>query len=166
MKTFKDNENRTWTIAIHVTAVKKCRALVGVDLLGLLAEGFAGLNALLGDTVLLVDALYVLCQAEADARGVKDEDFGRALWGDPLGHATDAFIEELIDFFPDAAKRAALRAVFEKGRRVTERVIEMATAKVNRIDVDSEVKALMKSSGASPESSGSTPGPSPSESST
>lgn len=159
MKTFVDETGRTWAIVIHVAAVKKCRALAGVDLYGLLDDGFKGLGALVADPVSLVDVIYVLCKDEADRSGVTDEDFGRAMAGDAIGRATDAFLAELTDFFPDPRVRAGLAKLLDKGRTVRDRVIDRMGAQLDEIDLDAEVERLIASSGSSPGSRASTPTP-------
>ena len=40
MRTFTDNAGRTWTIQVNVTAVKRVRGLVGIDLYKLVDDGF------------------------------------------------------------------------------------------------------------------------------
>ncbi len=164
MHTFKDNADRTWVVSINVNSVKKCRGVLQVDLYGLVDDGFEKLAKLLGDPVTLVDVLYVLCRSEADARGVSDEDFGRAMAGDALDHAATAFLEELTDFFPDPRVRAALRRVMEAGRKVQARLMDHLTTTLDGIDPDSEAEKLIASSGTSRGPSGSTPDPSPSAS--
>ena len=70
MRVFKDNAGRSWTIAIHVAAVKRVRGLLSLDLYSLLDERFAGLAKLLADPVDFVDVLYVLCKDDADRLGI------------------------------------------------------------------------------------------------
>lgn len=165
MKTFADNAGRMWTLAIHVFAVKRTRALCGVDLYGLVDEKFEGLGRLLGDPVQFVDVLYSLCKDEADKLGITDEDFGRSLAGDSLERATDAFLAELTDFFPDPRARAGLRKVLEMGRGLTERVLAHAMQELDATDLDAAARTLIGSSGSLRASSGSTRTPSPSPSS-
>jgi hypothetical protein len=154
MKTFKDNADRTWTIVVHVTAVKRCRALAEVDLYGLVNDGLQGLGRLLGDPVALVDVLYVLCKDEADKRGVTDEDFGRAMAGDAIEHATKAFLEELTDFFPDPRVRAGLQRTFDAIWTATDRQRESLAANLDAIPPDPDPGATRSTepSGNSPES--------------
>lgn len=158
MHTFTDHAGRTWTVAIHVAAVKRCRALASVDLYGLVDDKFEGLSKLLSDPCGLVDVLYVLCKDEADKLGVSDEDFGRGLGGDSLERATAAFLEELTDFFPDPRVRAGMRRVMAAGHQLAGRLIDLAMVKLDGIDLDDEAKKLIGSSGNSRASSGSTPG--------
>ncbi|MDW8265237.1 MAG: hypothetical protein RMJ52_07880, partial [Gemmataceae bacterium] len=130
-----------------------------------LDDHFKGLGQLLGDPVKLVDVLYVLCQDEAHARQVSDEDFGRAMFGDAIHRATEAFIEELIGFLPDPRGRQALTTILTEARKVRQRIIERAEAVLANFDADYEANKLMHSFGIVPACSASTPAPSPSPSS-
>jgi hypothetical protein len=162
MHTFTDNAGRTWTVAINVAAVKRVRGLVGIDLYKLVDEGFKPLAALIADPVELADVLYCLCKDEADAKNVTDEDFGRALAGDAITLAADAFVEELIDFFPDARARASLRKVVTAGKKVRDKLLDHAETLIEKLDPEREANGLIASFGSSRASSASTPAPSPS----
>jgi hypothetical protein len=156
MHSFKDNSERTWEVTIHVAAVKRIRALLGIDLYRLVDDGFQSLAALVSDPVRLADVLYCLCKEQADQLGVSDEDFGRGLAGDAITEAADAFVEELIDFFPDARARAGLRKAIDAGRKVRDRVLSHAENLLASIDPQVEADKWINSSGNLPESSEST----------
>jgi hypothetical protein len=162
MHTFTDNAGRVWTIAISVAAIKRVRGLLNVDLYKLVDDGFKSLGELLGDPVRLVDVLYVLCQDEANARNVSDEDFGRALGGDALHQAMDAFVEELIDFFPDPKVRQSLRTIIAEATKVRKRMLDRAEQVLASFDADREANRLLRSFGIAPVSSALTPDLSPS----
>ncbi len=98
MKTFTDNAGRTWTIAINVEAIKRVRGLLNVDLLEIVDGKL--IERLIRDPVLLCDIVYAVCKPEADAKNVSDENFGRAMAGDAIEHATKALLEELVGFSP------------------------------------------------------------------
>jgi hypothetical protein len=165
MHTFTDNAGRTWTVAINVAAVKRVRGLVNIDLYKLVDDGFKPLGELIADPVQLADVLYCLCKDEADARNVSDEDFGRALYGDAITMAAEAFVEELIDFFPDARAREGMRKLSAAGKKVKARLLDHAEKVLDQLDPEAEAQKLIASFGSSPGSSGSTPAPSPSPSS-
>ncbi len=112
MKTFTDNAGRTWTVAVTVDAIKRVRSLVNVDLLEVV-EGKL-IDRLYRDPILLCDVLYAVCKPEADAKNITDEEFGRAMAGDAIDHATKALLEELADFSPSPKDRANLRSVIQK----------------------------------------------------
>ncbi len=162
MKSFTDTAGRKWCLAVNVSAVRRCRALVDVDLYGLVGDGLNKLGDLLGDPCQLVDVLWVLTRGVPDNPDATDEEFGASLGGDALGAATDAFLAELTDFFPDPRVRAGLKAVIAKGRTVAGLLAEHMESQVDAIDPASEARRLIGSSGNSPVSSASTPAPSPS----
>lgn len=109
MHTFTDTTGRCWRLAIHAPAIKRVRALTGVDLMD--AVG-GGLLARLGaDVVLLVDVLYALCEPQARELEVSDVQFGESLGGDTIEEATTAFLEELLGFFPKAPRRLLAKAL-------------------------------------------------------
>lgn len=162
MHSFTDNAGRTWTVAINVTAVKRVRGLLKIDLYKLVDDGFKGLSALVGDPVQLADVLYCICKDEADAKQISDEDFGRALAGDAITLAADAFLEELIDFFPEAKARTSLRKIVTESRKVRNRLLSHAETVLDQFDAEREANKLIRSFGTVPESSASTPAPSPS----
>ena len=91
MHTFNDTLGRTWTVTINVDAIRRVRSLLDINLLDAI-EGKL-LERLVTDPVLLCDILFALVQPEAQAKSVSDEDFGRALGGDVLDHATTALLE-------------------------------------------------------------------------
>ena len=164
MHSFVDNSRRTWEVAINVTAVKLIRGLLGIDLYALVDDGFKSLSKLVSDPVTLADVLYCLCKDQADRQSITDEDFGRALSGDVITQAADAFVEELIDFFPDARARASLRKAIEAGKTVRDKLLSHAEKILDSIDPETEAKKWISSSGTWPESSVVTPDHSASES--
>ncbi|MFM7927420.1 MAG: hypothetical protein ACKO9Q_06865, partial [Pirellula sp.] len=111
------------------------------------------LSKLVSDPVTLADVLYCLCKDQADKQSITDEDFGRALSGDVITQAADAFVEELIDFFPDARARASLRKVIETGKAVRDKVVAHAEKVIESIDPQAEAQKWISSSGTLPESS-------------
>jgi len=161
MRTFTDNAGRTWTVAINVAAIKRVKGLINVDLYTLVDDGFQALAKLVANPVQLADVLFCLCKDEADAKQISDEDFGRALAGDVITLAADAFVEELIDFFPDARARAGLRKVIDATKKVREKLLDHAETVLATLDPDREAKGLIASFGNSREFSASTPDPSP-----
>ena len=135
MHLFKDTVGREWEVTINVTSMKKVRSLLSVDLYRLAEDGFRLLHGLLDDPCLFVDVLFVLCREQAEKRGVSDEDFGRGLCGSPLEKATDAFLEEFVDFFPESKQRP-LREAMAKMRAVDEKLMLAATAKIRAFDAE------------------------------
>jgi len=156
MHSFVDNSRRTWEIAINVAAVKWIRGLLGIDLYALVDDGFKSLSKLVSDPVTLADVLYCLCKDQAERQSITDEDFGRALAGDVITQAADAFVEELIDFFPDARARGSLRKAIEAGKAVRDKILNHAEKILDSINPETEAQKWINSSGTWPASSAST----------
>ena len=163
MKDFKDAQGRTWDIAINVTSIKRLRDKLELDLLAVV-EGGDVLGKLVTDPVLLVDVVYVLCEAQAEERKVTDEDFGRAMAGEAIDAATKALLEDLISFFPRARQRGLLKEALATIDRLEKRVFEVGMKRLTDGTVEKMIDAeLQKTSGVRftdvPASSASTPAP-------
>lgn len=161
MKSFTDNAGRTWMLSVNVAAIKRVRALCGVDLNSIVEMDVNGepntklLERLSSDPVLLVDVLYAVCKPEADSKGVSDIAFGEAMAGDAIEAATNALLDEVIDFFPEAKRKA-----FQKILSATRRFEAIAKKRMETILADekfeeklvSEMERLTGSSGSAPAS--------------
>lgn len=164
MRTFQDNAGRTWTVAINVNTIKRARGLVDVNLLEIL-DG-ALIEKLIRDPVLLCDVVYAVCKPEADHLAISDEEFGRAMAGDAIEHATRALLEELVGFSPSPRDRANLQRVLETTWRVMDKARDMVEAKLTDRNIEKTIEQVLNiaidSSGSAPAYSDSTPDLSPS----
>jgi hypothetical protein len=129
---------------LNVDAIKRVRSLVDVDLMQ--AVGGKLLERLVSDPVLLCDVLYAVCKAEADAKNVSDEDFGRALAGDAIDAATTALLEELVDFFPHA-KRRVLGKAMGKLKVLQARALEVAELRLDSPELENAMEQALADSG-------------------
>ena len=161
MKTFTDTAGRTWTVTINVDAIKRVKSLLGVNLMDAV-EGTL-LEKLVSDPVLLCDVIYAVCKPQADAQGVRDEDFGRAMAGDAIDLATTAMLEELVEFFP-LARRRLLRKALEKLRTLESMALTAAAERLDSPELESRLRELIAgdSFGNLPDPSASTPASLPS----
>jgi len=142
MKTFNDNAGRTWTVAINVDAIKRVKGLLDVNLLEIV-EGTL-IEKLIRDPVLLCDVIYAVCKPQADEQGVSDEDFGRAMAGDAIEHATTALLEELVGFSPNPRDRANLGRVLETTARVMDRARDVIEARLSSGMIEAAAEAEMQ----------------------
>jgi len=142
VKTFTDNADRSWNVEINVAAVKRVRDLAGVDLLEIV-EGKL-IQKLISDPILLCDIIYVVCKPQADERSISDEDFGRAMAGDAIEHATAALLEELVSFCPSPRDRKNLGHVLEKTNRVMDKAREYVEQKLDTIEIDQVVEEAVR----------------------
>ena len=159
MKVFKDNAGREWTVEINVAALKRVKSLADVDLLGVL-DGTL-IERLIRDPVLLCDVVYAVCKPQADEREVSDEDFGRAMAGDAIEHATGALLEELVSFCPSPRDRANLGRVLKATREVMDKARTIVEARLDSGELEKAAEQALQtlgdSSGSAPASPESTP---------
>ena len=159
MKTFDDNADRTWTVAVTINAVKRVKGLLDVDLTDLMDGDPPLLTRLDTDIVLLCDVIFALVKPQADEQGVTDEAFAEALGGDAIIQAHDALLEELADFFR-SLRRTDVTKALEKQIAMVRAAVQAAEARIESVDVDREVAEAFRSgdsSGSSPGSSEPTP---------
>ena len=136
MKSFTDNKGRTWTLEVTVATVKRVRALCRVDLNSIVEldknnkPSAELLERLSSDPVLLVDVLFAVCKPQADKLGITDEDFGEAMAGDAIEHATTALLEEVICFFPES-KRMVMQRILSASRKFSEAARKKLEAELN-----------------------------------
>lgn len=147
MREFKDNEGRRWRVEVNVGTVKRVRQLLGVDLLSIVDGKLV--ESLIADPVLLCDVVYVVCKPEADAGKISDDDFGRAMAGDAIEHATKALLDDLVDFSPSPRDRANLGRVLQTTWGAMDKARDVIEARLNSGELDRIVDQALKSATAS-----------------
>ncbi|MEZ6097171.1 MAG: hypothetical protein R3C03_23605 [Pirellulaceae bacterium] len=140
MKTFNDSSGNTWSIAVNVGTIKRLRSALDVNLLDAV-EGKL-IERLVSDPVLLCDVIFVLCQPEAMARGISDEEFGLAMAGDAIDSATTALLEELVAFFP-SGKRQVLTKALAKLKAFEAKAIEVANKRLDDPKLDEQLSRVL-----------------------
>jgi hypothetical protein len=151
-QTFTDNTGRAWTVPFNVNVKRRVQQLTGVDLLEVI-EGKL-IEELMSDPEKLVNVIHAVCEPEAKAAGVTDEQFGERLTGDAIDGATAALMEALVDFFP-RARRETIRRAVGKAREIETQASAMAIEKIDSLDVQSLLrKALGDYASSSPQSPG------------
>ena len=160
MGKFKDNVGREWAITIAVTDMKRVRALARVDLVECVTGDLW--RRIVNDPVLLADVTFALVKPQADAAKVSDEDFGRSMWGGPLADALEALQDALTDVFPSHQHPTLMARYLEAAEEVLARIGEARKV----MGLESRPPVSGDGPGGPPESSASTPAPSPSANST
>lgn len=142
-RTFKDNEARTWVVAITSADLKRVRLQTGIKLDALISDGLKPLHALLSDVEQFVDVLYLLCQSQAEKLNVSPEDFGRAMVGDYIDEAGQTFVRALADFSPSRI-RTALLDLATKGTIAAKRIEARASAELEKLTPEMIEEAIEK----------------------
>lgn len=166
MRQFTDTKDRVWEVELNVRQMKRVRDILGIDLVNVIQAGKDGavatdtLDRVANDPILLVDILWVLCEGQAKAAGVTDDDFGSSLAGDSIADATRAFLDELVDFFP-GARRLFLKKAVDLARKYETENLWLLEKALNSPEFEERLKTSLQPPAASRESAASTPAPSP-----
>lgn len=168
MKTFTDTKGRCWRIDMTISAVKRVKGALEVDLLRM-DQGDPPLLTVLGtDVEVLCDIIFCLVMPQAEELGVSDVQFGEAMGGETMFQAQVAFYEELADFFRGLGRVDTARAL-QMQQEMMSQAVKRVEAALSQFDAEKALdNAFKKIPGALsmslPVSSESTPVPSPSES--
>lgn len=128
MRSWTDNQGRSWHVEINVEVLRRVRGLTGLNLMELVSGDLA--DRLAADPVLLGDLVYAVCQPQAEAAGIDSAEFGRGLAGDAVDAASKALLEAVVDFFP-SRRRRVLQQALEKLDDVEQELIELAERRLS-----------------------------------
>lgn len=146
MKSFKDNEGREWLVSINVDTVKRVKSLIDVDLLDI-GDGKL-FERLCDNPITLVDVLYCVCFPQVQQRQLTDVDFGKAMGGDAIDHATTALMESLIDFFP-SRRRQVLQKALAKLKLMESKILDLAEKTIDDPKLDKKIEEALTKLGDS-----------------
>jgi hypothetical protein len=167
MHSFKDATGREWPLRITIGAAERLKeSELKADLLAL-EVGDPPLSTRLSlDHPFRFHAIFILLELEAQRLAVDDQAFCEALDPPAIAAATNAFWEELLDFFR-ALDRLDLVKLVEAGKNVIEATVTHNVKQVERnlpgaiemmlSQMNTRPPTFGSTSGSLPESSDSTP---------
>lgn len=129
MASFQDRHGKTWSMSITVATVKKVLDKTGVNLANILDDKMKPLAGLLSDTIKLVDVCWVCCEETGT-----EAEFADGLAGDAFEKCTNAFLEELIAFFPKR-QRETLTEMLQKSTALMDVLAEKNMQKLQDVSV-------------------------------
>lgn len=176
--TFKDQTDREWAVRITVGTVRRIKEQLGYDLLRI-EEGDPPLaTKLAADPIVVCEVMHAVLLPELQAEGVSLDAFCERMGGAQMAAAYAAFTEAIIDFFRQLG-RDDLAQVMQTSTTLARKEIEKREMGYGRAELkleqelDKVTPALLdqrmdqaiaernltlgNTSGASPESSESTP---------
>ena len=124
MKIWKDAEGHAYETKITVAEIRDVKTELGINLMDIATGDL--LQRISEDVILLCDILYVINRSQAKGYGIDDAQFGRNLYGDALEEATHAFVEEMINFFPNQRTRQLLTKAMTKGQERMDKALDLA----------------------------------------
>jgi hypothetical protein len=104
MKKFKDNNGKEWTICLNIKTYKAIRDNVHIDIIDV-ENSFEKLK----DPLITVSVLWEMVTNKDN-----EDEFYSGLGGDAYQSASDALVEEIIDFFPKE-RRLLFRKMIQHG---------------------------------------------------
>lgn len=158
-QSFTDLNGRTWTVAITVGDLRAVRTATGVELARLAEQQCGPLAELIGEPVRFVAVLWELCRGQA--AGGTEEQFFRALAGDSLDAAVDAFVEAFASFSPSRLRRL-IRLVKQKADAAADLGELRSRQRLEALTPEEILAESNAPAGNSPGSSAATRGGSPS----
>ena len=154
MARLTDAKGQVWEVVLDVATVKRVKELTGCNVGIILNDRMQALADLVGDPVLLIDVVYAICKPQCEQRGISDEEFGQSFSGQTLQDAYDAFMQALIDFFPNRQSRILQNLV-----KTTNQAAEVLATKAEKQTAELTAETLLDLVSSTPESSESTPAP-------
>lgn len=124
MKIWKDAEGHAYETKITVAEIRDVKTELGINLMDIATGDL--LQKISEDVILLCDILYVINRSQAKEYGIDDAQFGRNLYGDALENATRAFMEEMINFFPNQRTRQLLTKAMTMGQERMDKALDLA----------------------------------------
>lgn len=125
MHKFKDREGHEWTLQMTVAQARQLKDRLSLDVFDV-----QSLQQLAEDPFTAANVLYVLCEKQAQAAEISDEQFGERLAGDSFEEAITALLEEFVDFFPKR-QREVLKTILATLNKAKVEIVALAESKID-----------------------------------
>ena len=160
MKSFVDKNGKSWDIELNIGTARKIKSRCNLDIENIITvdkqnnpQDVSALERLAMDSILLFDVIFVLCENQIKADGITEEDFAELFNGEVIEAATDALVEEIINF-SRPAKRKVLTRLWAIGKNFSKKAGEKMQQTLDSPEFEKEVeKVLTQSLTNAPESS-------------
>lgn len=157
-KTFRDDLNREWTLAITTETLLRIHDVLGFTFDSLISrpdqkdpeKAAEPLYDFLEDSVLFARVLWLIVQPDAEKKGITESQFHSGFIGEGSKAAISAFLQALADFSRHPAKKMVIRGVMErwKAMLIAERKANELTnkliAEMTPEKVEQEIEARLK----------------------
>lgn len=150
MAKFTDSKGDQWDVSLNVGVLEKLATDADFDLDTLAEKPEAASAVLFKSPRKMAQILWVLCEVQAESRGIDPSAFGFRLDRPTLDRGTEAFLEAFVRFYPRSSAGAAIAGRLPEILKKMDAEIE---ARVKE-HIDGTFSATAT---GSPESSGLTP---------
>lgn len=143
MATFSTADpGRTWTIRLTVGLCERIKAECGIDIAAAVTDSEKFIGVLFTEPAKLVSALYLACEKQVERERITPEQFGELFDADVLDESVRALLEAIVDFFPKARGRDAIK-------RGLPRVLSKMQTDVEA-EIDKRLSTLSEPAGSTP----------------
>lgn len=122
MKILKDELGREWSVSLNFASLRRIRDIAGLNLLDTRNGAFSWMEN--PETIGLL--IYAMAKPECEKLGIGEEDFARGMVGDALDRATEAVLDELVNFTPNPEGRRMMRDLVGKMKQLKSEAIARA----------------------------------------
>jgi hypothetical protein len=143
MQTFKDSNNRTWSITLTIGTAMKIKEKLAIDLLQPEIGDPPLITRLGTDELLLAEVLATLLEDQFAAHKFDAAQVYECFDGPTFARANEAFYLEMIDFFHQRGRDDRARAV-SKQKAMIEAGVKAAITKIDEIDVDKVLQEALQ----------------------
>jgi len=142
---FTDADGRQWVVRITNRTVRDIKDKLGIDVRELLNDETKPLLELLSDSLKLSSIVFVACCEQAKEKGVTEDQFLDAIYGDVGEQMAEAFSVAYIDFFPNPQLRDAITKMLGLNREIKTEAAIKANEVMSGLVESSDAKSIVNS---------------------
>ena len=116
MKSFTDRNGESWDLDLNIGAAMRLKSRLDIDIENAVTfdksnnpDNVSLLEKIAEDSILLFNIIFVLCEKQIQDRHLTQEQFAERFTGDTIEQATDALLDELVNFSRPAKRKVLLR---------------------------------------------------------
>jgi len=158
MKSFTDKTGESWDLDLNIGAAMRLKSRLDIDIENAVTfdksnnpEDVSLLERIAEDSILLFNVIFILCEKQVQDRKLTQEQFAERFTGDTIEAATDALLDEIVNF-----SRPAKRKVLQRLRQISKEYSDRAGKQLDQVLADPKFQDeienhLQKSLTSSPE---------------
>jgi hypothetical protein len=148
MQSFTDKNGNTWDLELNIGAAMRLKSRLKFDLDKIISpdpenNNKTPLETISEDSILLFNIIFILCEKKLESRNLNQEQFAELFDADTIQKATDALLDEIINF-----SRPAIRKILLQLKQISKEYSDEAGKELDRIinspEFKNEVKAKIK----------------------
>lgn len=138
MKSFTDKTGESWDLDLNIGAAMRLKSRLDIDIENAVTfdksnnpEDVSLLERIAEDSILLFNIIFILCEKQVQDRKLTQEQFAERFTGDTIEQATDALLDEIVNF-----SRPAKRKVLQRLRQISKEYAKRANMQLDQVLAD------------------------------